>query len=92
MRRAFVILGWMLASALFLFILLQTVAGLYVRTQMTGTDPAAMLQQARDFAAAHADTLQELDLASVCLGLVLGLTLGMSGRLPGTRRRSAGKP
>ena len=92
MGRAFAILGWMLALPLLLFMLVQVVLALYIKAQMTGSDPAAMLRQAQDFAAARADTIRTWDLASICGGLVLGLVGGLSGRLPGTRRASVDKP
>ena len=92
MKRAFAILGWMLALPLSLFMLVQVVLAFYLKAEVTSSDPAAALRQAQDFAAAHADTLHDWDLASLCLGLLLGLAGGLSGRLPGTRRRSVDQP
>ena len=92
MKRGLAILGWMLALPLVLFMLLQVVFAFYIKAQMTGTDPAAMLKQAQDYAAAHAETLQQFDLAALGFGLLLGLAGGLSGRLPGTRRRSVDEP
>ncbi len=92
MRRALAILGWTLALPVLLLMLVQVVLAFYIKAGVTSSDPAAALQQARDLAAAHADTLRGWDLASVCLGLVLGLAGALSGRLPGTRRASVDEP
>lgn len=88
MGRALAIMGWVLALPVLLFVLLQVGVAVYLKLHVTATDPAAILQQAQDFAEAHAGTLQQLDLAAVALGLGLGLWGGLGGRLPGTRKAS----
>lgn len=92
MARAFAILGWTLALPVLLFVLLQVGVAIYLKTHVTSTDPGAILQQAQDFADAHAGTLQELDLAALMLGIGAGLWGGLRGRLPGTRRPSVDEP
>lgn len=89
MGRVLAITGWTLALPVLLFVLLQVGVAIYLKTHVTATDPAAILQQAQDFADTHAGTLQQLDLAALLLGIGAGLWGGLGGRLPGTRRRSA---
>ena len=92
MSRPQAVIGWLLAMPAALFALLQAAVAFYIETRITATDLPTAVAQARDYAELHAETLRQLDLAALGFGLLLGLAGGLSGRLPGTRRRSVDEP
>ena len=93
MKRVLIGLLWFLLLAVGLWLLSSVILALYImRTLPANAAEGAMIQGASDWAAAHADAIQEIDLVAVLLAAALSVWGTVKGRLPGTRKAEKTAP
>lgn len=87
MKRALMGLLWFALLSAGLWLLSSVILALYIMSKLpAGAAEGAMTQIASDWAMAHADVIQEIDLVAVLLAAVLAVWGSLKGKLPGTRK------
>lgn len=76
-----------------LWLLCSVVLALYIMRQLpANAAEGTLIQGASDWAAAHADVIQEIDLGALLLAAVLAVWGTVKGKLPGTRKAEKAAP
>ena len=87
MKRVLLGLVWFVLLSLGLWLLASVILAMCMLSKLpANAAEGAMIQAASDWAAAHADTVQKIDLGALLLAAVLAVWGTAKGKLPGTRK------
>jgi hypothetical protein len=93
MKRIWIGLLWFVLLSVGLWLLSSVMLALYIMSKLSAhAAEGAMVQAASDWAAAHADFIQEIDLGALLLAAVLAVWGTAKGKLPGTRKADKATP